>query len=600
MIYCTIDGKTVYPESGTNIKITIENPYLKEEGSHTYEISFPLNIAENRVVFGSVHRMDVSKKNREYNDCALYSGSVRLLCGVGKVVSYTNENIKLQIIAETQSARTKAMEKFIDRVNFPALETTIKEWCGKKWVIVDQTVPNNGYAGIKGKYVFFSVKNSTSGIIYNQMNKNYFGGLFYVNDIILIRPVIQPNLMYVLHNVMQSIGYEVVENDFDRYPWNTLYIVNIKRTVTVEGALPHWKITTFIKEFCNLFNATLIYDESNKTVKIKSFSTVGSSDRIDIFPEREYSSEYDEEGISYIESDDIEYSLSQCDDEKYPRFVSDEALKYFTLRHYATLAEMYSAVANLTEKEKLTSIFLCDNTGYRYYRRKEEDEQTFIEEIPFAFFTKLKRERGEDEEGSTRSLRIVPVKMGESEITYNEFGLMMPGTDKSKLVDKCVMPYKEGEDDESEEIGADEDYTTVQDVVENSNSIEEDTEDEVMELAFLDESKRTYALDVNGSTAYMYVLMSYCDQRESNVSRSVSMALTEPGHIVDYIGTFHKKTMQINPNNQFVKTFLTNSMPDIKSVFCIRNKLYLCAKIEATVNDSGIDQLKKGYFYEIL
>ena len=66
MIYCTINGKTVYPESGTSIKITLENPYLKEEGSHTYEISFPLSIPENRAVFGCVHRYDVSKKNIKY------------------------------------------------------------------------------------------------------------------------------------------------------------------------------------------------------------------------------------------------------------------------------------------------------------------------------------------------------------------------------------------------------------------------------------------------------------------------------------------------------------------------------------------------------
>ena len=596
MIYCTIDGKTVYPESGTSIKITLENPYLKEEGSHTYEISFPLSIPENRAVFGSVHRIDVSKKNKQYDDCSLFSGSSKILSGVGKVVSYTNENIKLQIIAETQSARVKAMNKYMDKLDLPPMDIQTQWICGRKWVAVDEQTLNQGYAGVKGKYVFFSVKNSTSGHIYNQID-NYYAFIGFNNNV-LRRPVIQPNLMYVLHCVLQSIGYEVVENDFDRYPWNTLYIVNIKKTSTIEGALPHWKITTFIKEFCNLFNATLVYEESNKTVRIKSFSTVGSSDRIDIFPENEYSSEYDEEGISYIETDDLEYSLSQCEDEKYPRFVSDDALKYFTLRHYTTLSEMYAAVAGLTEKEKLTSIFLCDNTGYRYYRKNEENEETFIEEMPFAFFTKLKKEREDDGEGSTTTLKIVPVKMGESEITTKEFGTLQ--FSEERIFGKCVMPYKEGEDEESEESSIEDEYLTVQDVVEASSSIEEDTEDDVMEIAFLDESKSTFSVDINGITYYMYVLRSYCDQRESNLSKSVSMALTEPGHIVDYIGTFHKKTMQINPHNQIVATFLTNSLPDVKAVYCIRNKLFLCAKLEATVDDNGVDQLKKGYFYEIL
>ena len=33
-------------------------------------------------------------------------------------------------------------------------------------------------------------------------------------------------------------------------------------------ALPHWKIQTFLEEFRKLFNATYVFDETGKTVKI--------------------------------------------------------------------------------------------------------------------------------------------------------------------------------------------------------------------------------------------------------------------------------------------------------------------------------------------
>lgn len=591
MIYCTINGKTVYPESGTSIKITLENPYLKEEGSHTYEISFPLSIPENRAVFGSVHRYDVSKKNIKYDNCSLFSGSMRIISGIGKVVSYTNEKIKLQIIAETQSGRQKAMEKYIDTIKFPSIDEPYATWCKNKFAMLDRTILSRGYGGVKGKYVFFTVNNTTetegrAGLI-NAVFEDTGNKSLYI-----WKPAIQPNLIYVLHETLSAIGYTVTEDDFNKYPWNNLYITNVKRSDTIGGALPHWKITTFIKEFCNLFNATIIYDEKNGNARIKSFSTAGSADRIDIFPEKEFSSEYDEEGISYIESDDLEYNLQMREEEKYPRTVSDEALNYFPIKKYNSKSEMYAAAAGMTEKEKLTSIFLCKDSGYWYYRKDEETSMVYEE--GFGYFTKLIKEREEEEEASTRKLNIVPVTMG----VFNLHTDIYP---YEEIVGKPTLPFLVGTEYDWEQTTNQDEYVTVQDVVEDSVSVEEEGEDECMQVAFLSEMTYTYMTVESASfTYYTHILGSFCDQRESRVSQSCSLALTEPGSIVNYIGTFHKKSMQINPHNQIVATFLTNTLPEIKAVYCIRNKLFLCAKIEATVDDNGIDQLKKGYFYEIL
>lgn len=591
MIYCTIGGRTVYPESGTNIKITLENPYLKEEGSHTYEISFPLSIPENRAVFGSVHRYDVSKKNIKYDNCSLFSGSMRVISGIGKVVSYTNEKIKLQIIAETQSGRQKAMEKYIDSIKYPPVAEPYATWCKNKFVYLDRTILNKGYEGIKGKYVFFTVRN-TGEEPYRSCLSNAVFEDTGENKLYIWKPALQPNLIYVLHETLAAIGYTVTEDDFDKYPWNNLYITNVKKSDKIEGALPHWKITTFVKEFCNLFNAKIIYDETNGTARIKSFSTVGSADRIDIYPEMEFSSEYDEEGISYIESDDLEYNLQQCEDERSARVVSEDALNFFPIKVYATKAEMYAAAAGMTQKEKLTTIFLCKNSGYWYYRKDEETN--IISEEAFGFFTKLIKEREEEEEASTRKLNMVPVSMGIYELKTDIYP-------HEEVVGRPLIPYVEGPEYNWGETPDQDEYVSVQDVVEDSVSIESQGEDEIMQIAFLSEIKYTYiTVESQSFTLMTHILGSFCDQRESTVSQSCSLALTEPGSIVNYIGTFHKKSMQINPHNQIVATFLTNALPDIKAVYCIRNKLFLCAKIEATVDDNGVDQLKKGYFYEIL
>ena len=44
MIVCSLNGKTAYPSSSDKIKVTYENQFVKDSGSYTYDISFPMDI----------------------------------------------------------------------------------------------------------------------------------------------------------------------------------------------------------------------------------------------------------------------------------------------------------------------------------------------------------------------------------------------------------------------------------------------------------------------------------------------------------------------------------------------------------------------------
>ena len=99
MIYCTIDGKKAYPSTSNNIKITRENPYLKKTDSYTYDITFPLDVMANRIIFGAVNRIDVRKKVQKYKVCRLYAANKCVISGTGIVTSTDSDNVKLQIVA---------------------------------------------------------------------------------------------------------------------------------------------------------------------------------------------------------------------------------------------------------------------------------------------------------------------------------------------------------------------------------------------------------------------------------------------------------------------------------------------------------------------
>lgn len=98
MIVCSLNGKTAYPSSSDKIKVTYENQFVKDSGSYTYDISFPMDIARNREIFNNVQRLDVKKKVDDFDDCKLYADNRLIISGKGTVTSITNDTVKLQIV----------------------------------------------------------------------------------------------------------------------------------------------------------------------------------------------------------------------------------------------------------------------------------------------------------------------------------------------------------------------------------------------------------------------------------------------------------------------------------------------------------------------
>ena len=68
MIHCTINGQAAYPSASDKIKVTYANQYIEDSGSYTYDISFPMSIHANQVLFANIHRFDVHKRSKSFDD----------------------------------------------------------------------------------------------------------------------------------------------------------------------------------------------------------------------------------------------------------------------------------------------------------------------------------------------------------------------------------------------------------------------------------------------------------------------------------------------------------------------------------------------------
>lgn len=55
----------------------------------------------------------------------------------------------------------------------------------------------------------------------------------------------------------------------------------------------------------------------------------------------------------------------------------------------------------------------------------------------------------------------------------------------------------------------------------------------------------------------------------------------------------------IEPKMKTTFKFIADNIPDVRSVFLIRGKRYICEKITATFTENGMSQLLKGIFYPV-
>ncbi len=61
----------------------------------------------------------------------------------------------------------------------------------------------------------------------------------------------------------------------------------------------------------------------------------------------------------------------------------------------------------------------------------------------------------------------------------------------------------------------------------------------------------------------------------------------------------NKPFYSIDPTKKTTFKFLSDTIPNVRALFIIRGKRYICEKLTATFTEHGMSQLIKGVFYPI-
>lgn len=658
MIFCTLDDKVAYPSTSDKIKVTYENQFIKDSGSYTYDITFPMAIAANRRIFGNVQRIDVKKNLADFETCRLYAGNRLVMSGKGTVTSITPDKVKVQIVGGKSRIKynSKFENHYIDEIDYPAVVldsgvdyTTLAKFgwttawpknSKNTFLPIDLTKAN--FVGQKGVAVLAPVNDETNDIQANRVSvlksaevkangHKVKGDFRYMHDLAL-----QPYLMYILKKVMEYEGYTIKQNDFDKDPWNRLVIVSACKSGKIKDALPHWTVYKLIDEMRKFFNASFVFDEVAKTVSISATNELLTNNTVSYECEDDFSVEHDDDGLDNLATANIEYEFDDAANRDWREYISQSVFKNYDVKEYDSVSDVSAAAEKMTDRERRTTIF---KVGYTYYVWAElpadgrpDNENLTWQRTQCGYFNPIIRDIDSDD---SQKLAICPAAIfqrrnytdSEVEKYGKKFIINMldkMGTDRWIVV-PSVTNQKEASVEDMQEDDDGDYYYTVQDAMEGSSDDTDssDSEDEAkMPVAFQANcvvNRASHASVVYSSrltdedTDYRAPVL-YTDYRmysgywTSAEKASLSLEFTpSSGRVFGNLNGAQSKqndsrfkSVPIDANNVINIKFITDEIPDPSKIYIFQNKRYICQKVEMNVTDDGIDKVKTGYFYEIL
>lgn len=639
MIHCTIDGKVGYPTTTDKIKVTYENQYINDSGSYTYDISFPMTIHENRMLFHNIHRFDVKKKTAAFEECRLYVDNRLVMSGKGTVISISDTVVKLQIVGGKSRIKYNSNfeNHYIDEIPFPAVRLnrgidtegyaklgmqTVDMSKNPAFVMID--LRKSCFIGEEGIAVFNPIYDETNNVMSNfitrlQYVKLTVNGLSYPVDkayTYMTNAAVQPYLLYVLRKVMEYEGYTITANGLDKDPWNRLVVASARRSCRIADALPHWTVYKFIEEMRKLFNASFIFNEVKKTVEIKCTNELYNNDTVCYDALDEYSCEYDEDGLQNIATSNVAYALAESENRSWKDVIPQDVMKRFEVKECATRSEMHDMMETMPKKERMTTIFkvlspLSYNIVAMVAKNAAKPNDLSEQVVMCGFFNPLIRDM---ENSSTEELNISPVAFD----WINRYCFLKDASAKDKFFiyasdeignyDAYIPSTVNEHEPSAEDYTLDDDgeyFLSVQDAIDGEEDTEEEESDDKLQIMFQGRQvanlKTRSSLDPSSTEDgefYWYRYPTpYTDWRPAN---GWPIGLEEKGSLSLELSPFFSADTDIDKNNLLCVKFVTDDIPDPSRIYTFHNKRFICQKVELQVETTGIDRLKTGYFYEKL
>lgn len=567
MIRLLIDGNDVVLPMDMSIDYFRENPFFSRNGEYTYDIDIDLNCEQNRILYASIDRADVSKRIKG-RQAVLMDGYRVLAKGTEVVLSVKDKVAKIQLVAGNSELNyLTGGDMRIRQMDLGELSVTKEQ----------------AYESLSGCYpdydyccppVFLSYESEDEYEYDNRMD--IVKGETAYQDDTYISP--QPYLLYVLDKVIQGLGYTVVGNALlEEERLCRLFLVNGYHTYKVAEMLPDWSVDEFLDEMEKFFNCTLIVNSTEKTVRIirtDAFYTNNEKEYIDQVLDEGNKKRYDVNEDLRISYKNVRYDFPNYNWYKY-QCLSDEALKAcsvvdMTLHHdymlhyddnsytlyHSTDYDLYFAgnrlvnrfapISDDTDEDEVALKIIPAETVF--YFSGATNEALWRGGFTAAY---ARNRKTEDTTASTGFTELVTEGLPEAEVPSNLYVAIYMGWQGMFL-------------------------TGVN--------------------AGLQYDPKDYCFPMSAVDEFIYNPWFTCAQKFPKGNEHLTLRLQGENGLYEQ---YYKNNVKVNTQTEYTFKFLSNKLMDTRAIFVIRNKEYYCKELHYKVTAERIDEVVEGIFYQV-
>lgn len=605
-----VNGKLAVLKSGQSFEYVSENRLFSNSDAYTLTITFPLSgCPQNVDIFGRINRADVAAQKVRF-DCELrdrnfYKYGTLTITGISQV------EVKAQFLeGRSEQNFDKSFDKvYIDELDLGSANRDLRNilknkpedcWDPDKHNCQYVALPwVNDYSGNIQNLAECVVDDEAQNKFHYEWSKEKITGLSW-----------QPYLLYITKKICEAIPGGAYSYDFTKWEnderYKYLLICNTLpfawHMPEFARALPHWTVEEYFQKLELLLGAEFDFDHRQRRVNFDfTADRLAAKDVVAIGNVvEEYSSDVkvEETKCDYQDAKNLVYS--DCDHEMW-KFYScdwfldnwpeDRILRYDTMSELLEDNKQYrvwrGSHRDSIQNDKL--LYAADCNSYFIFRPITRQFHMVNPAIAyFDYYCILQPVNlfggrivnGEDD-AEQIEIDLVPAWIDQTEHKYG------------RMLFLSFSGYDEEDPIPANEESADKFPFRQTLTVSTLSAGEKDKKPEYYD--------KIYIGWYDGVNYFRNRQLPY--PNVDNIIISDDWSNFYFAHfslrLNDKQSSIGKITHKIDPKVKITFKFLSDKIPDVRSVFHIRGRRYLCEKITATFTDDGMSQLMKGEFYPI-
>lgn len=587
-----INGKTAILKKGTSFEIVFENRSFTGSDGYSLSITFPLRgCPENLAIFGNINRADIEKSKVVF-DCEIQDKNFSR-SGVITIVEIGDKEVKAQFL---EGRSEQNFDETFDEIYINELDL------GEPDSLEPPSDPCAAWNGIDygQEYVALPWVNNQSGNIQNEVvfaDEAYQWG-DHVDNLSFF-----PYLIVIAKRVCGALGYNC---DFDEWDNSEdkkyIIICNVLPAAwelpQFARALPHWSVTEFFEKLERFLGCEFDINHKAKTISFAFTKTVlasASPVHIDSVVDSFTAGITDKDDSDYIENATIKYKECGHLMQKFYDcgwFVRDNmnsAVSYESLDELIDANKEHAKCRSYPRGSNVNKVLYAKDVDmyfvvrclrYEYVETDRSGRDIYDRICVLQPINVFGERIGHKDSDCEIEIDFVPAWIDETEESKgNCLFLAVPAYDESYSTD-ATRP------DDSEVATSGIYQPTAVNLLLKGESEGKSEYFDTIFVAFWDGANNNWGKLPCPTIDWVTVKEDW-----TYYISHFSMRLTRPSL---------NSVFNIEPKQKYTFSFLMNEIPDVRSVFFIKGKKYLCEKITATFSENGMSQLLKGNFYQVI